>query len=164
MGMQYFGFLAFYLQDSYLKNGKYEKTDFNGGGGADGASRGGTDAGGFPQLYSGERTRREGDHARRVLPLDRHQRARFEGQDFGRESAARHDRGSQAAGRERREAAEGGQPFERVLQEEHFGGDGQVPASAGIVGRGGQGVAGARRTRHLERFDPEGVALEDRRV
>lgn len=61
--MQYFGFLAFYLQDSYLKNGKYEKTDFNGGGGADGASRGGTDAGGFPQLYSGERTRREGDHA-----------------------------------------------------------------------------------------------------
>ena len=38
--MQYFGFLAFYLQDSYLKNGKYEKTDFNGGGGADGSSRG----------------------------------------------------------------------------------------------------------------------------
>ena len=138
--------------------------DCRGGGALCPAARGCPDAGGLPQLYPGLRTCREGDHARRVLSADHHQRTRFEGEDFGREPAARHDCCAEEAGRRRGEAAQGGEPVERVLQEEDLGSDGQIPVAVGNVGRGGAGLAGAGQPGDLGRLDPEGFALEDRRI
>ena len=162
--MQYFGFLAFYLQDSYLKTENMKKLILMAAVALMALPAAAQMQEAFPSYIQvngrAEKEITPDEFYLSIVINERDSKGKISVESQQRDMIAALKRLGVNVEKQLKVANLSSEFFKKNTSVATAKYQLQLGSSAEVA----KGVAGARRTRHLERFDPEGVALEDRRV